>query len=204
MPPREGALREGRWTRAGLLRAAAGAGAAVAGGAAIGGRGGGSLAASPSAGTDADILNAFLLLEHVQQDLYAQAERSGRLSGGLLRFARTVGRQEAEHVAFLTRRLGNRARQRPRTRFDDALSSPERFRDTAIDLEEATIGAYIAQGANLTRDAIAAIAPLLSVEARQVAWVRDLAGTSPAPRAADPARRPQDVIAQLRDRGVIA
>ena len=32
------------------------------------------------------------------------------------------------------------------------------------------------------------VVPILSVEARQVAWLRDLAGVDPAPRAADPAR----------------
>ena len=44
---------------------------------------------------------------------------------------------------------------------------------------------------------------MVSVEARQVAWLRDLAGVSPAPRAADPARSVQDVVAELRQKGVI-
>jgi hypothetical protein len=113
---------------------------------------------------------------------------------------RSVGRQESEHVAFLIKRLGGRARPRPRPDFGDALSAPERFLAAAIDLEELTIAAYIGQGANLTRDTLGAVGTLLSVEARQVAWLLDLAGDSPAPRAADPARKPDDVLRELRKR----
>src|SRR5919108_599533 len=97
-------------TRAGLLRTVVGAGAIVAGGAAVGARSGGgtSLAAQPKK-ADVEILNFFLLLEHVQNAFYREAVRSGRLDGDLLTFARTVGDQESTHVAFLTERLGSRA-----------------------------------------------------------------------------------------------
>jgi hypothetical protein len=50
---------------------------------------------------------------------------------------------------------------------------------------------------------MARIAPLVSVEARQVAWIRDIAGENPAPRAADPPRTASDVLAQLRSKGYI-
>jgi hypothetical protein len=60
------------------------------------------------------------------------------------------------------------------------------------------------QGANLTADTVGAVATLVSVEARQVAWLRDLAGVSPAPRAADPGRTPDDVLADLRKLGLIS
>ena len=39
---------------------------------------------------------------------------------------------------------------------------------------------------------------------RQVAWLRSLAGTSPAPRAADPARDAKSVLQELREKGYIA
>jgi hypothetical protein len=45
---------------------------------------------------------------------------------------------------------------------------------------------------------------MLSVEARQAAWVLDLAGKPPAPRAADPARKGDDVLAELRRRRFIS
>jgi truncated hemoglobin YjbI len=192
------------WTRGRFLRAAFAGSAMAAGGVALaaGGADDASLAA-PSEDTDADILNLFLLLEDVQEAFYRQARASGRLKGDLLIFAATVGPQEAEHAEFLAKRLGSRARRRPDSAFHDLFDTPERFRDAAIELEEAAIATYVGQGANLTREALAAAATLVSVEARQAAWIRDLARTSPAPRVADPARSPDAVLADLRRRGFL-
>jgi hypothetical protein len=47
------------------------------------------------------------------------------------------------------------------------------------------------------------VATLVSVEARQAAWIRDIAHSSPAPRAADPARRADAILADLRERGFL-
>jgi hypothetical protein len=193
------------WTRGRLLRAVIGGGAIVAGGAAIGGRtDSGTSRAAQSEEADAKILDFFLLLEYVQEGFYREAVESGRLTGDLLEYATTVGEQESEHVAFLTERLGSRARSRPTLSFQDRLATSDRFRDTAIDLEEAALAGYIGQGANLTADAITSVATLVSVEARQAAWVRDLAGVSPAPRAADPARNADRVVEELRKLGYVA
>jgi hypothetical protein len=162
------------------------------------------LLAAPSVDTDARILNFFLLLEYLQETLYSEGLEHGGLSDELAAYARTVGPQEAEHAAYLVKRLGDRARPRPKADFGAALSSSERFQAAAIDLEETAIAAYIGQGANLTRGAVATVGTLLSVEARQVAWLRSLAGAPPAPRAADPARKPSDVLAHLRSQGLVA
>jgi hypothetical protein len=193
------------WTRARLLRAALGGGAVVAGGTVIGARSdSGTLLAAQPEDADAKILNFFLMLEYVQEGFYRAAVESKRLTGEVLEFASTVGRQETEHVALLTDRLGSRARARPASDFGDAFSTPKRFRDAAIQLEDAAIGGYIGQASNLSRDAVGSVATLISVEARQVAWIRDLAGLSPAPRAADPAGSADTVVAGLRTRGFIA
>jgi hypothetical protein len=191
---------DARLTRGGLLRTALGAGAI---GAVAGARGGGgtSLAAEAS---DGEILGFFLVLEHVQNAFYREAVRTGRLEGDLLTFARTVGKQEGTHVAFLTERLGKHARGEPKTDFTDALRTPEDFRDAAIELEEAALAGYVGQGANLSHRTVSRVAALVSVEARQAAWVRDLAGISPAPRAADPARKPGNVLDDLRKKGYLA
>jgi hypothetical protein len=192
----------GAWTRAGLLRAAVGGGAVVAGGAVIGARPGhGTSFAAPSADTDAEILQLFLLLERLQEDLYRGAVDAGRLDGDLRAFAETVLVQEQAHTSFLVERLGERAGDRPRSEFGEALRSPESFRSAAIDLEEAAVAAYVGQGANLTAGVIAKVAALVSVEARQAAWVRDLAGKNAAPNAADPARKPAQVLDDLRRKG---
>ena len=191
------------WSRAGVLRGALGGAAAIGGGIALGRRGGAEPLAAPSDDMDAEILRVLLLLERVQEAFYGAALERARLEGALLRFATAVGRQEREHVDYLTEQLGGRAPAAPRTDFGDSLSDPDRFRDTAIELEEATLATYIGQGASLTREAVAGIAGLISVEARQVAWVRDLARVSPAPNAADPARDRDDVLNALREGGFI-
>jgi hypothetical protein len=204
MQKRTPPARDDGCTRTALFRRAAAGGTVVAAGAWFGARSdAGTSLAAPTADTDAKILNFFLLLEHVQEAFYREALSRTRPKGALGEFARTVARQESEHVAFLTERLGSRARGRPKSDFGDALSTPERFRAAAIDLEETTIAAYIGQGANLTRDAVGEVGTLLSVEARQAAWILDLAGKSPAPNAADPAQKPGDVLAHLRRQGYI-
>jgi hypothetical protein len=194
----------GGWTRARALRAALGGGLVVAGGTAIGAAGGLRTSdAAPSKRQDAEILNVFLMLERVQNAFYRDAVGRGRLRGELLEFARTAGTHETEHIRFLVERLDGRADAEPRTDFGDVPDGDESFLSVAVELEEATIGAYIGQGANLTREEVGQVARIVAVEARHAAWVRDLAGENPAPRAADPARDPADALARLRDRGFL-
>jgi hypothetical protein len=184
--------------------------AAVAGGAALGAAAlAGAWTRPPaSAGRaspaqDARILNFLLILEEAQAGFYAAALRGGRLTGDLLEFARVVAPQERQHVDLLRKRLGNRAAAAPRLGFGDAVADPRSFRATAIDLEEQTAAAYIGQGASLTAGPMQDAARIVAVEARHAAWILDLAGRDPAPRPADPATRPQDVLANLRAKGIL-
>jgi hypothetical protein len=193
----------GRTTRAGLLHGVLAGGAAIAAGAAIGRRPDSVSEASPSKSMDRQIFGLFLLLERVQRSFYDAARVSSSLQGELLRYAEAAAAQERQHVTYLEGRAGRATTGQPRDDFGDAVRDAAQFRRVAVDLEEAVIAAYIGQGANMTHEGIAAIAPLVSVEARQAAWIRDLAGVSPAPRAADPAREPEGVLADLRERGFI-
>ena len=184
-------------------RALAAAGAAAAGGAAIGRRGGGSSLAAPAKNADDAILGLFLVLEQVQAGFYHAALEAGRLDGELKDAASALAAQEDAHVKLLKRKLGDRAGGPPAMSFGSATGTPERFRANAIALEELAIAAYIGQAANLSRPLVAPIATLVSVEARQVAWLRDLAGVSPAPRAQDPPQSGQAVLAELHKRGLL-
>jgi hypothetical protein len=193
-----------RRTRRHALRAGAATGALVGAGAWIGGWfGPQSTEGRPSRAQDVRIFNFLLVLEEAQAAFYDAALRDGRLRGDLLEFARIVAPQEREHVSFLRRQLGAKARPKPKLDFTEATSAPERFRAAAIDLEEATAAAYIGQGASLTREAVLDAARIVAVEARHAAWIRDLAKTLPAPRAADPARSADDVLADLRQKGFL-
>jgi rubrerythrin len=191
------------WTRARFLRIALGGGAVVSGGSALGARRDDAVARTAAA-RDADVLNLFLTLEYVQHAFYEEALRSARLDGPLRAFAGTVAGQEAEHAAMLRKRLGRRANPRPKSDPGGALRSPEEFRSTAVDLEEAVLSVFVGESANLSRATIVPVTTLVSVEARQAAWIRDLAGVSPAPRAADPARKPDAVLNDLRSKGLLA
>jgi hypothetical protein len=194
---------------AGITRAQLLVGGAVAAAAAVTTRSlsdddGGGLAVASTA-RDADILNFFLTLEYAQAAFYHRAVELDRLDGELLTLATALARQEDAHAELLADRLGGRARSRPQPpQLDDVLATPERFRRTAIDLEEAVIAGYVGQAGHLSRKELGAIAKLVSVEARQAAWLRDLEGVSPAPRAADPARKADDVLDELRDKGLLA
>jgi len=204
---REGAHpeRAGAWSRGRFLRVALGGGAVVSGGIALGAaRDDTAPRAATARARDEEVLNLFLTLEYVQQAFYEQAIRSGRLRGRLLEYARTVAGQEQQHAAMLRKRLGSRADARPRSDAGDATSSPEEFQATAVELEEAVVAAFVGQGANLSKKTIVPVTTLISVEARQAGWIRDLAGVSPAPRAADPGRKPDDVLDELRKKGLLA
>ena len=191
-------------TRRQWLRAAALGGAGVGGGALLGGWvAPQSSLGKPSRAQDVRILRFLLVLELAQATFYDAALRSGALRGELLAYARIVAPQEHDHVALLPERLGSEGGAAPAFDFAEATSSPERFRQAAIDLEEETAAAYIGQGASLTADAVTDAAGIVAVEARHAAWIRDLAGIMPAPRPADPGRDPDDVMSGLRAKGYL-
>jgi Ferritin-like domain len=190
----------GAITRAQALRAAAAGG--VVGGLAAWLRPQ-STAGKASAAQDVRILNFLLVLEEAQAAFYDTALRTGALPGDLLTFARVVAPQEREHVDFVRGKLGAQAGPRPKLDFARVTADPKRFSAAAIDLEEATAAAYIGQGANLTRGAVVDAARIVAVEARHAAWIRDLAGADPAPRAADPPRSAGEVLGELRAKGYL-
>jgi Ferritin-like domain len=139
----------------------------------------------PSPARDREILNLGLLVARLQSAFYAQALSSGRLTGETHQFAQVVGAQEREHVKYLATALGPHASSSPAFRFGDAASDATRFIATAISLESTSLGVYNGQAVNLTPQALAAAARLVSVEARHAAWGRAIAGKDPAPVAVD-------------------
>jgi hypothetical protein len=192
-------------TRAQALRAALAGSALVGAGALAGGWAGPDATVGQASRTqDARILNFLLVLEELQSTFYTAALRGGALSGDLLMFARTTQPQEREHAAFLRRRLGRSARPMPRFDVAHVTTDARRFRAAAIQIEETTAAAYIGQGASLSRSAMRDAARIVAVEARHAAWIRDIAGIDPAPRAADPARSSEDVLADLRREGFLS
>jgi hypothetical protein len=146
--------------------------------------------------TDVSILNYALTLEYLEAAFYTEAVRKGALNGELALFARVAGGHERAHVAALKQVLGRRAVRRPRFDFRGTTESRSKFRATAIALEDTGVSAYAGQAPRVKADAVleAALA-IHTVEARHAAWIRDIAGEDPAPRAFD---RPKSKRAVLR------
>ena len=174
-----------RTTRANMLHRAIVGGGALTAGAVVGVGLAGESFSAPSSAQDARILNFALQLEYVQASLYEEALRSAGLTGELHEFARVAAGHERAHVAFLRGHLGDRAKPPPSLRFGQAIRDPHRFAAAAVTLEDLAVAAYNGQGANLTRPALAVAVEIVSVEGRHAAWVRDLVGKLPAPRAQD-------------------
>jgi hypothetical protein len=144
---------------------------------------------------DEAILNFALTLEYIQEAFYTEVERLGALSGGLAEQARVVGAHERAHVKAFRKVLGAKAVKRPRFDFRGATESPARFRKTAVAFEDLAVAAYKGQAPLI--QARAYLVPALAihtVEARHAAWIRRLAGFTPAPDAFDEPRSKQSTL----------
>ena len=166
--------------------------------------GGGASAARPSADQDVKILNFALVLERIQEAFYREALARASLTGELREFAETVGEHERQHVAFLERALGDAAGPPPRLELTAATRDQRTFGATARMLEDAGVAAYNGQAANLTKKTLGPAAEIVSVEARHAAWIRDILGLDPAPRAADPGAESAVIVQQLKSSGLLA
>jgi hypothetical protein len=157
----------------------------------------------PSPAQDGELLNFALLIEYVQAGFYADALRRGSLTGEAREFARRAGAHERAHVAFLRKALGEKARKAPKLDFGDDTTSPQRFTDAALKLEDLAVAGYNAAAPNLTKPALAAAAKIVSVEARHAAWIRAIAGVTPAPDASEPQLSAQRVMKTLEGSGYL-
>jgi hypothetical protein len=144
-----------------------------------------------------------LLLEYLQAAFYADALARGNLRGELREFAEVVGEHEQAHVAFLKKALGPAARKEPAFRFDGATRDPQKFGATARVLEDAGVAAYNGQAANLTKPTLGAAVKIVSVEGRHAAWIRDIIGVEPAPRAADAGWSADRITGELKSLGFV-
>ena len=182
-------------SRSDLLRIATiGSGAALGGGALLGALAGPAGAAVKPGPSDVAILNYALTLEYLEAAFYAEAESQVFLKGRLKAYVRTVGRDEAQHRAFLTKVLGTQAVKRPVFRFGANTTTTKAFVNTAISLEDIGVSAYAGQGPRIkSKQILAAALSIHSVEARHAAWIRTLADKpgrqgAPAPAAFDTSR----------------
>ena len=192
-----------RSARRGSRRDALKLGALGAGALLLAGRGGAVAADRPSARQDVKILNFALVLERLQAAFYRESLERASLTGELLEFAETVGEHERAHVDFLEKALGDAAGPPPRLDLRAATQDAQAFGSTARVLEDTGVSAYNGQAANLTKKALGAAAEIVSVEGRHAAWIRDILGLPPAPRAADSGADSATIVRRLRASGLL-
>jgi Ferritin-like domain len=170
-----------------LATAGIGAGAALLGGLGL------VAGASAQTNSDVSILNYALTLEYVQATFYTEAEHMGALKGIAARAAAQIGSVERAHVEALRSALGSKAVGRPSFDFGNTVTDGDAFLRTAVAFEDLATAAYKGQLPNLQAQAyLAAALSIHSVEARHAAWIRYLAGQTPAANAVDlPISRPE-------------
>jgi hypothetical protein len=175
-------------TRAALLRRGAGVAGLVAVGVPA-------LVVAQSGDRDVEGLNLLLKVEYTEAAFYAQAVEVGGLSGELLAFAEQVLDHERQHLDLVKGVLGSAAEDEPTYDFGDATRDAGAFARAAGRLEDIAVAAYNGQAGNVSPEAFAAAARIVSVEARHAAWIRSIAGRDPAPDTTD---EPM-TAAQVRD-----
>jgi Ferritin-like domain len=195
---RDGALREAaheveRTSRAGFLGTLAGGmAAAVALGRPAGAR-------AALAKGDVAILNYALTLEYLQDSFYTESERKRALTGPAARMSRVVGAVERAHVKALRQVLGKKAVARPFFDFRGVTEDQPAFVRTAVAFEDLAVAAYKGQAHQIeSPEVLAAAVGIHSVEARHAAWIRYIAGTSPAAEPFDDAKTMAQTLALVR------
>jgi Ferritin-like domain len=153
------------------------------------------LVVAQSADRDVEVLNLLLKVEYAEAAFYGQAVEVGGLSGELLAFAEQVLDHERQHLDLVKGVLGSAAENEPTYDFGDSTRVEDAFIDASGRLEDLAVAAYNGQAGNVSPEAFAAAARIVSVEARHAAWIRSIAGRDPAPDTTD---EPM-TAAQVRD-----
>ncbi len=143
----------------------------------------------PSPGNDLKILQLALAFEQLGASYYGEALKAGHLRGDVRRYAQTALRDERDHVKFVAATitsLGGTPDATPKFNFGKTITSQARFLRTAELIEQTCVETLNGAGPLVLNKAIVAGAGMLvSVEARQVAWVRSLRGERPVMGAFD-------------------
>ena len=96
--------------------------------------------------------------------------------------------------------MESKAVKRPHFDFRGATEDAERFRKTAVAFEDLAVAAYKGQAPNIqSRPLLVAALGIHTVEARHAAWIRRLAGVTPAADAFDEPRSLQSTLAIVAD-----
>jgi rubrerythrin len=135
---------------------------------------------------DMGILGYALTLEYLETQFYADAAKSGKLSGKVLAVAKQFGEEESEHVKALEatiKKLGGKLPAKPKAKFP--LKSQKSILQLAATVENLGANAYLGQAANIeNKDVLAAALSIHTVEARHAAVLNTVIGMDITPDGA--------------------
>ena len=159
------------------------------------------LAQGPITPEQLTALNFALRLERLEAAFYGQGLASS------LDFAETrpifeqISKHEAAHVLVLETLLASNAQPPPTFDFGSAFSSLDTFVTMAQGFEDVGVRAYKGQVETLATSAelLSLALRIHSVEARHAAWIRRLAGITPAADAFDEPRSKRSTLAIVDD-----
>lgn len=173
-----------------LRRAALGGGTALLGGGVLLSGVPEAYAQAPS--NDVQVLNVLNLNESLEAAFYSEAVQRGALTGAAAEFARQLAANETAHRDAVRTALGAAAQPVPNFDFGLTTGDQSRFLTTALALESGDVSAINGAGPLVSKPLLAVAGQIVSVEARQAAWVRRIIyapryprGQAPAPRAFD-------------------
>jgi rubrerythrin len=135
---------------------------------------------------DLGILGYALTLEYLETQFYADAAKSGKLSGKVLAVAKQFGGEESEHVAALEatiKKLGGKLPAKPKAKFP--LTSEKSILKLAATVENLGANAYLGQAGNIKdKEVLAAALSIHTVEARHASVLDSVIGTDITPDGA--------------------
>jgi hypothetical protein len=179
-------------TRAGVLRLL-GSSAAAAAGLELLAAPGASAADKQKAAAhrkDLTVLQYALSLEYLGAAFYQTALHTSHLTGDAQTAALAFRAHERSHVQFVQAqisKLGGTPHPTETFDFGAATANQSAFLKTSAQLEELCVETLNGAAAIVSTPTLTALATIISVEARQAAWVRAILARNPAPTAMTPA-----------------
>jgi hypothetical protein len=163
----------------------------------------------PSKANDLKILQLALVFEHLGAEYYDTALEDGKLSTGARKYATLARRDERSHVRFVQdtiRQLGGTPRAKPKFDFGKVPLRTSSFLRTGLMIEQTCVETLNGAGPLVqTRAVLAGAGQLVSVEARQVTYIRILQGKQPIEtgRIVDPGITAKTAVSRAKKLGFI-
>jgi hypothetical protein len=135
---------------------------------------------------DLGILGYALTLEYLETQFYADAVKSGKLSGNVLAVAKQFGSEESQHVSALEatiKKLGGSLPAKPKGKFP--LKDQKSILALAATVENLGAAAYLGQAGNIqNKEVLGAALSIHTVEARHASVLNTVTGMDITPDGA--------------------